>query len=310
MSNINQYPNEAFQINDEDFYDVDYWNGVSYETRKISGATLQANLVGGGRNISSSQWERALPAPESLANGAIANGFTFFLETDKVSEGTTSYNEYFLSYGISLLFSGTSGSGTIVINSIGYGINFNVDLPTTISDFITANAAAIEADADIQIFQVGDNMRFSGPEAILNGILYVQNAADLSATLENEFTGGAVASPDHVLIPYVGQPYENKRLHHTFRVNFDIVSGSNQTLALSLRRFADDSVIGSEIQVFRNQDVDGVQQTFATYTASASDPFVIGGFYFALRNDSGVAIEISGNVGILIQNEFETPIIF
>jgi hypothetical protein len=31
----------------------------------------------------------------------------------------------------------------------------------------------------------------------LNAILYVQNAADLSATLENEFTGGAVASPDH-----------------------------------------------------------------------------------------------------------------
>ena len=99
-------------------------------------------------------------------------------------------------------------------------------------------------------------------------------------------------------------------MHHTFRVNFDIVAGSDQTLALSLRRFEDDSVIGSEIQVFRNQDVEGVQQTFATYTASASDPFVTGGFYFALRNDSGVTVEISGNVGILIQNEFENPTIF
>lgn len=47
MSNINQYPNEAFQINDEDFYDVDYWNGVSYETRKISGATLKAAIAAG-----------------------------------------------------------------------------------------------------------------------------------------------------------------------------------------------------------------------------------------------------------------------
>lgn len=41
---IHEYPNEAFQINDEDFYDVDYWNGVDYESRKISGATLKTEL--------------------------------------------------------------------------------------------------------------------------------------------------------------------------------------------------------------------------------------------------------------------------
>ena len=45
---IHEYSNEAFQINDEDFYDVDYWNGVDYESRKISGATLKAELSGGG----------------------------------------------------------------------------------------------------------------------------------------------------------------------------------------------------------------------------------------------------------------------
>jgi hypothetical protein len=43
---INQYANEAFQINDQDFYDVDYWNGTSWETRKISGATLKSVLAG------------------------------------------------------------------------------------------------------------------------------------------------------------------------------------------------------------------------------------------------------------------------
>jgi len=46
MSNIHNYPLEAFQINDEDFYDVDYWNGVTYESRKISGATLKSVLSG------------------------------------------------------------------------------------------------------------------------------------------------------------------------------------------------------------------------------------------------------------------------
>jgi hypothetical protein len=44
---IHEYANEAFQINDEDFYDVDYWNGASYESRKISGATLKSELSGG-----------------------------------------------------------------------------------------------------------------------------------------------------------------------------------------------------------------------------------------------------------------------
>jgi hypothetical protein len=44
MSNINQYPLTATQINDEDFYDVDYWNGAAYETRKISGANLKAAI--------------------------------------------------------------------------------------------------------------------------------------------------------------------------------------------------------------------------------------------------------------------------
>jgi hypothetical protein len=55
MSNINQYPLEAFQINDEDFYDVDYWNGASYETRKISGATLKSILSGGAEFLNDLQ---------------------------------------------------------------------------------------------------------------------------------------------------------------------------------------------------------------------------------------------------------------
>jgi hypothetical protein len=42
---INQYANEAFQINDEDFYDVDYWTGTAFESRKISGATLKSILA-------------------------------------------------------------------------------------------------------------------------------------------------------------------------------------------------------------------------------------------------------------------------
>lgn len=51
---INQYANEAFQINDEDFYDVDYWTGTAFETRKISGLTLKTLL---GQNATTAKRE-------------------------------------------------------------------------------------------------------------------------------------------------------------------------------------------------------------------------------------------------------------
>jgi hypothetical protein len=37
---------------------------------------------------------------------------------------------------------------------------------------------------------------------------------------------------------------------------------------------------------------------------------VEGGFYFVLRNDSGVNVTIQGEVGILLQQTFESPIVF
>jgi hypothetical protein len=97
---------------------------------------------------------------------------------------------------------------------------------------------------------------------------------------------------------------------HQFKVNFNIISGSLQTAALSLRRWQDDSIIGSEIQINRNPDVAGVQENFISYTSGASDPFVTGGFYFALRNDSGQNLDITGTVGVLIITTFQKPVNF
>ena len=196
-----------------------FYNGKVYY---LDGTNPAAQLLDSGNvvttdavNFGSTQWSMTLGAPQELANGDIANGFTFFTNADKVSSGTTSYDELSI-----------AGSG------------------------------------------------------------------------------------DHVVVPYVGTAYEGQRLQHNIRVNFGIVTGSAQTLGLSLRRFADNSIIGSEIKVTRDQDVSGNQFNFVTYTAGASDPFVTGGFYFALRNDSGTAIEIEGSIGILIQTYYQKPTIF
>jgi len=41
---INQYPNESLVFQDEDFYDIDFWNGSSFETKKILGSTIKAGI--------------------------------------------------------------------------------------------------------------------------------------------------------------------------------------------------------------------------------------------------------------------------
>jgi len=42
---INQYPNESLVFQDEDFYDIDFWNGSSFETKKILGSTIKAGIA-------------------------------------------------------------------------------------------------------------------------------------------------------------------------------------------------------------------------------------------------------------------------
>ena len=44
---INQYPLTATEINNDDFFDVDQWNGTAFESKKISGATLRAGVIPG-----------------------------------------------------------------------------------------------------------------------------------------------------------------------------------------------------------------------------------------------------------------------
>lgn len=256
-------------------------------------------------NEASTQWSKTLGAPVALANGQTANGFTFFDDTtDRVSSGCTAYNEYFISYTRKLTLTGTSGTANINIDGVNYLAVFNTTLTQTAIDFVAIHGAVIFASSGITVAANNGILRFGyTSDALLNAITITNVAPNLGGTFDTSIN-------DHVVVPYVGEPYENLRLTHQFRVNFNIVTGTTQTLALSLRRWADDSIIGSEIQVQRNPDVSGVQENFISYTASASDPFVIGGFYFALRNDSGTSVDISGTVGVLIITTFQKPVNF
>lgn len=264
-----------------------------------------------GVNFGQTQWSRTLGAPLALNNGQTANGFTFFTNADKVANGTTTYDEYFQYYGRQITLSGTSGTANINVNGINYLATFTTNLFTTAQNWVTANQAAMNA-LGINVFALGSGadgrIRFSrNTNLILDTITITNVSGTLNGTINNPFTGTAASSLDHLVIPYSGTPYVGQRLVHDFRVNFSISTGTAQTLALSLRRYEDDSIIGSEIQVNRNPDVAGQQYDFLSYTAGPLDPFVTGGFYFALRNNSGVNVNIESNVGILIVTTYQKP---
>lgn len=264
---------------------------------------------------SSTQWSKTLPAPVNLPNGSTANGFTFFDNVaDKIADGTTSYNEFNISFGITITLSGAGGTANINVNGVNYLATFDTDLFTTANNWVTANRSALRV-LGIGVFALGSGadgrIRFSATaNTILNAITITNVTPNLSGTLANEFTGSPTASGDHCLIPYLGEPYNGLRINHTIRANFNIVTGSVQYAELGLFRYQNDTQIGSAIVVQRNPDVTGALVVIETYTAGASDPFVEGGFYLGLINQTGVALDFFGSTGILIQNIFQKPVNF
>lgn len=45
MAEIHNYQNEATVFGDDDFYDIDFYNGTGYETKKILGSTIKAGII-------------------------------------------------------------------------------------------------------------------------------------------------------------------------------------------------------------------------------------------------------------------------
>ena len=268
--------------------------------------------VGSNINISSSQWSISGIPATPLTNGNIANGFTFFTDAgNKVATGTTPYNEYFIQFTRQFNLTGTSGSGFFTINGNNYTISFNTSLNQTALDFYVAREAVIDSVEGVKLgysntgfanFVAGVKFADNNTTTI-DAITFTNTSGDLNGTF--------VASVgDHTIVPYMGTPYEGYRIQHLIRVNFQIATGNTETYELSLRRWFNNSQIGSSQQIGRNADTEGNQLTFASYTASAADPFATGGFYVALYNGSGTNATIQGVAGILIQQTFEKPVNF
>jgi hypothetical protein len=98
--------------------------------------------------------------------------------------------------------------------------------------------------------------------------------------------------------------WHGEKMTHHIRISSTIVTGTDQHYILTLRRYADNSVLG-QVQLNRNADTGLFTADFLTYTYSDVDPFVTGGFYIALDNNSGAGVDITGSINLLIVTYFK-----
>ena len=45
---INQYTLDRTTFGDDDYYDIDYWDGATYQTAKIKGSVIKSAMGSGG----------------------------------------------------------------------------------------------------------------------------------------------------------------------------------------------------------------------------------------------------------------------
>lgn len=68
MAKINEYPLERFTFGDDDYYDIDYWDGAVYQSAKIKGSTIRAAMSGGGSILAADGQVMPADRSQDLAN--------------------------------------------------------------------------------------------------------------------------------------------------------------------------------------------------------------------------------------------------
>lgn len=91
---------------------------------------------------------------------------------------------------------------------------------------------------------------------------------------------------------------------HHMRVGFTITTGTDQHYNLTLRRFVDNTILSSA-KINRDADTGVCTADFLTYTYSELDPFVTGGFYIQLDNNSGASVDLITSINLFITTYFK-----
>jgi len=104
---IHEYPLERFVYGDDDYYDIDYWDGSDYQTAKILGSTIKAAMLSG---IAIS-----LTAPSAFIVGGSPTDGTGTLTLDAAGNA----NQYIRGDGTLATFPASGGGG----NNVNFFLN-------------------------------------------------------------------------------------------------------------------------------------------------------------------------------------------
>ena len=133
----------------------------------------------------------------------------------------------------------------------------------------------------------------------LNLLTLIPNASKFANGTDGGFNELNITGGNRILTNWTGKP----TTHH-IRITLTISTGSDQHYTLTLRRFADNSVLGAA-QLNRNADTGLQTIDFITYTYSDVDPFVTGGFYISLDNNSGASVDLITSLNLFITTYFK-----
>ena len=140
---INQYTIDRTTFGENDYYDVDYWDGATYQTAKIKGSVLKAGVSGIGMysQISSSTPLTNTTTETSLFNGATSVG-SLTIPANSFSVGDSYHAKIggFISCLINSDITIRVKSGSVILADTGI-----IQLPT-----ITAKAYEIGVDFTIR----------------------------------------------------------------------------------------------------------------------------------------------------------------
>ena len=183
---INQYPNESFTFQDNDYYDIDFWTGSGYQTRKILGSVIKSGIAAAVQTLYNSDGtltgSRAVNIDGSSLSFISNNAGEFEVILDN---GSSEFSKF--SQTLAQIFLQIQGS--IPTNQMNFDLN-PINTQLTINDGVNY--------ASLQVSGVGSALNFTDGltnyriEANENGVI-----VNTSYTLPNtDGTNGQVMTTD------------------------------------------------------------------------------------------------------------------
>lgn len=148
---INQYPLESLTFQDNDFYDIDFWTGSGYQTKKILGSTIKAGILAAVENIynadGSLNGNRSVDLDGNIISFNSANAGEFNVLVSDSSTSTSTFNQ-----SIAQIY-------LAIVDILTAGKNVAFDINTTNTQLVLNDGAG--NSSSLQISGVGSALNFS-----------------------------------------------------------------------------------------------------------------------------------------------------